>query len=170
MFSQKGILLAIFLSFPIAYICNALDNSGIGFGGTEYRIMNTIATYAFIIGCASLGLFLVSIFALGILPVMPGFGGDEKPEDLIFTKSELIEADKEDAEIHNSEWRSRANSAEVGQYDMDGAVYEDYDGILRRASDNKALHDNRTSRRRVKNGKVSSDYEKLPDGRYRYKK
>ena len=173
MFTQKGLLLFIFICFPVAYVANTLDNNGlvlIGFGGTEYHIMNTVATYSFIVGCACAGLFLLSVFALGILPIMPGIGKEEKEEELIFTKNELIEMDREDAPVHNDGWRSTANNAEWGPYDTDGPVYEDYDGYLRRASDNAFIHDNGTSKRRVRNGKVSSKYERLPDGRYRYKK
>lgn len=157
MFSQKWLLAGVFLLFPLAYVANKFDNAGmvlVVWEGFEIRIFEYIGTGAFVIAAGCLGLFLLSVFVLGILPNMPGLdNGQERKVSLSdFTIDELREMDREDEEVHNREWRSRAIASWDGGYNKPS--YEDYRGYLRDAFTDRIICNNHTDKRRVVGGKV----------------
>lgn len=167
MFTQKGILTVLFLSAAGLVVVRSLNGTYFTpVDGYTYQL-NTmdIQTGLFILMCACIGLLLLSMFVFGFLGVGLS-GSDEKQQPLIFTKSELIQNDREDEYEWNESHRQTASAQYMGEYN--NPTYEDYRGNLRDAITNEYIYNNHTDRRRVVGGQVSSDYVELPDGTYQY--
>lgn len=158
MFTQKGLLFGVFVLLPASYVFNVMDNAGLVLNvaeGMNLPIFGTLAAGSFISGMFCVGMLLLSVFALGILPVMPGLDGsqEEKPVSLSdFNIHELQQMDREDELHHNREWKRTASASWDGRSST--PVYEDYRGYLRNAFTDEVICNNHTDKRRVVDGKV----------------
>jgi hypothetical protein len=171
MFSQRGLIIVGIGSIAAWFILGMFNGDFTIFltDGIYFRFnLSFITGLFFVIACGCLGLFILSIFALGILPSMPGLGSDEMEEELIFTKNELIEMDRDEEPHWNETHRQNSSASWDGGYGR--AVYEDFRGNLRDSLTEEFIYNNRTDRRRVANGKVSDRFDPTPDGKWKYKR